>query len=73
MAVQGYIYVDAVAAESGRNPPVSKYQSMENEWGDAGRDSRTCLERPNSQARTGTDREKYIFPCSADHKHDWQL
>ena len=28
--------------------------SVENEWADAGRDGRTCLARPNSQARTGT-------------------
>ena len=46
--------IDA-AAELGRNP-VSKYQ-IQPEYGDeqvgAGRDCRTRLARPNSQARTG--------------------
>ena len=32
---------------------------LENEPAEAGRDSRTCLARPNSQARTGTG--KYLF------------
>ena len=44
-----------VVAESGRNL-VSKHRfsmSMENEEVHTGRDSRTRLERPNSQARTG--------------------
>ena len=44
------------AAELGRNP-VSKHQ-IQPEYGDeqadAGRDCRTRLARPNSQARTGT-------------------
>ena len=44
------------AAELGRNP-VSKHQ-IQPEYGyeqaDAGQDCRTCLARPNSQARTGT-------------------
>ena len=44
------------AAELGRNP-VSKHQ-IQPEYGDeqadAGRDCRTCLARPNSQARTLT-------------------
>ena len=43
------------AAELGMNP-VSKHQ-IQPEYGDeqadAGRDCRTCLARPNSQARTG--------------------
>ena len=43
------------AAELGRNPPVSKHQ-IQPEYGDeqadAGRDCRTRLARPNSQART---------------------
>ena len=60
------------AAELGRNP-VSKHQ-IQPEYGDeqadAGRDSRTRLARPNSQARTGTG--EYYFPCSADHEQDWQ-
>ena len=43
-----------------------------NEQADAGRDCRTRLARPNSQARTGTG--KYIiFPAQlADHEQDWQ-
>ena len=50
------------AAELGRNP-VSKHQ-IQPEYGDeqadAGRDCRTCLARPNSQARTRT--WTFIFP-----------
>ena len=61
-----------VAAEHGRNP-VSKHQ-IQPEYGDeqadAGRDCRTRLPNPNSQARTRTG--KYHFPCSADHEQDWQ-
>ena len=49
------------AAELGRNP-VSKHQ-IQPEYGDeqadAGRDGRTRLARPNSQARTGTG--EYFF------------
>ena len=48
-----------VAAEVGRNP-VSKHQIQPeygDEMADAGRDGQTCLARPGSQARTGT--EKY--------------
>ena len=44
------------AAELGRSP-VSKYQIQPecgDEQADAGRDDRTRLARPNSQARTGT-------------------
>ena len=40
------------------------------EQGDAGRDCRTRLAMPNSQARTGTG--KYSFSCLADHEQDWQ-
>ena len=43
--------------------------NMENEQADAGRDSRTCLARPHSQARTGTGK-LFFFPCSADHEQD---
>ena len=54
-------YIDA-AAKIGRNP-VSKHHrfslSVENEQADKGRDSRTRLARPISQARTGTG--KYCF------------
>ena len=45
--------VDAAAA-LGRNP-VSRHQiqpEYEDEQADAGQDCRTCLARPNSQART---------------------
>ena len=60
------------AAELGRNP-VSKHH-IQPEYGDeqadAGRDCRTRLARPNSQARTRTG--KYSFSCSADHVQDWQ-
>ena len=49
------------AAELGRNP-VSKHQ-LQHKYGDeqpdAGRDCRTPLARPNSQARTGIG--KYSF------------
>ena len=48
------------AAEIGRNP-VSKHH-IQPEYGDeqadAGRDCRTRLARPNSQARTGTGKYK---------------
>ena len=58
------------AAEIGRNP-VNKHQ-IQPEYGDeqadAGRDCRTHLARPNSQARTRTG--NINFPCSADHKQD---
>ena len=53
-------YADAVA-ELGRNP-VSKHQiqpEYKDEQADAGRDCRTRLARPNSQARTRTG--KYSF------------
>ena len=60
------------AAELGRNP-VRKHQ-IQPEYGDeqadAGRDGRTRLARPNSQARTGTG--ECYFPCSADHEQEWQ-
>ena len=44
--------------------------SVDNEKAGAGRDSRTCLAKPNSQARTGTGKKN----CSADHEQqqDWQ-
>ena len=64
-------YMDA-AAEQGRNP-VSKHQvqpEYEDEQADAGRDCRTRLARPNSQALTGTG--NIHFPRSADRVQDWQ-
>ena len=33
--------------------------SVENEQADAGRDGRTCLARPDSQARTGTGKNSF--------------
>ena len=60
------------AAELGTNS-VSKHQSQpeyEDEQADAGRDCRTRLARPNSQARTRTG--NIHFPCSADYDQDWQ-
>ena len=64
--------MDAVA-ELGRNP-ASKHQiqrKYEYEQADVGRDCRTRLARPNSQARTGTG--KYQFPSPADHEQDDNL
>ena len=66
MAYGGFLNreMDA-AAELGRNP-VSKHQIQPeygNEQADAGRDCRTCLARPNSQARTRTG--KYSFSLSS--------
>ena len=52
------------AAELGENP-ISKHQIQpENgdEQADAGRDCRTRLAGPNSQARTNADREIFVFP-----------
>ena len=60
------------AAEIGRNL-VSKHQiqpEYEDEQADAGRDCRTRLARPNSEARTG--KRKYSFSCSTDHEQGWQ-
>ena len=43
---------------------------VENKGADAGRNGRTCLARPNSQARTGTGENNNV-PCSADHEQGW--
>ena len=60
------------AVELGRTL-ISKHQ-IQPKYGDkqadAGRDCRTPLARPNSQARTRT--RKNHFPCSVDHEQDWQ-
>ena len=60
LGAMAYGYMDA-AAEPGRNP-VSKHQ-VQPEYGDeqadAGRDCRTRLARPNSQARTGTGNNSF--------------
>ena len=62
------------AAELKRNP-VSKHQiqlEYGDEQADAGRDCRTRLARPNSQARE-CRQENMIFSRSADHHvQDWQ-
>ena len=46
---------------SGKIPGVSTRFSLniENEQTDAGRDGRTCLTRPNSQARTATGKNSF--------------
>ena len=44
--------------------------SVENEQARAGRDGRTCLTRPNTQARTGTGENHSL--CSADDEKVWQ-
>ena len=47
--------------------------SMENEQAGSGRNGRTRLARPSSQARMGTVKFHFTrFPCSADHEQDWQ-
>ena len=70
--VDGKNEMDTVA-ENGGNPPsvTTRFNlGVENEQADAGRDGRTCLVRPNSQARTGTGETH--FPCPADHGQGWQ-
>ena len=54
------------------NPRVSTRfsQGSENGRADAGQGGRTCLARPESLARTGTN---FIFRVPADHEKDWQL
>ena len=55
-------YMDA-AEELGRNP-VNKHQIQPedgDEQADAGRDGRTRLSRPNSQARTGTGKYSFLL------------
>ena len=73
MAYGGFNKEMDAAAELRRNP-VSKHQ-IQPEYGDkqadAGRDCRTRLARPNSQARTGTG-EKSFSLFRADHEQDWQ-
>ena len=56
------IFMDA-AAEFGRNP-VGKHQIQPEDGdgqADAGRDCRTRIARPNSQARTGTGENVSVF------------
>ena len=61
MAYGGSNKLMDAAAELGRNP-VSKHQ-IQPEYGDeqadAGRDCRTHLARPNSQAQTGTGKNSF--------------
>ena len=66
MAYGVFKYILDAAAELGRNPvPVVSKHQIQPEYGDeqadAGRDDRTRLARPNSQARTGI-KKKNIFP-----------
>ena len=65
--------MDAVA-ERGSGLWVVKIRlrrlDVKNERAEAGREGRTRLTRPNSQARTGTG--KTHFPCSVEYKLDWQ-
>ena len=63
--------MDAVA-EIWRNPVrKTKFSlSVENKQTDAGRDGRTRLAKPNSQARAGTGEKKSHF--SDDHEQDCQ-
>ena len=63
MAYGGLNKLMDAAAELGRNP-VSKHQIQPeygNEQDDAGRDCRTRLARPNSQARTGTGKKTFFL------------
>ena len=50
--------MDAVA-ESRREKTLARVYSMENEPADAGREGRTCLATPNSQARTETGKSLF--------------
>ena len=53
--------VEAVAKMGGISSVGTRFSlNMENEQDDAGRDGRTCLTRPNSQARTGAG--FFFFP-----------
>ena len=50
--------------------------SAENEKADTGRDDRTCLARPNSQARTGTRKSSfslYQLTTSRIGNHAWLI
>ena len=59
MAVNGYV---GAVAEIGRNPVRHKFSaSVENEQAGATWDGRTCLVKPNSQARRGK-RKSAFFP-----------
>ena len=61
------------SSKTGIHRSTSKHQ-IQPEYGDeqvdAGRDCRTRLARPNSQARTRTG--NIHFACSTDHEQDWQ-
>ena len=55
-----------IVTESGRNNPVSKPQifslmNVENKQASAGRDGRTCLERPAKFSGANRDREKLFL------------
>ena len=72
MAYGDFKYIMDAAAELVRNP-VSEHQihpEYVDKQADAGRDCRTRLAGPNSQARTRTG--NIHFPFSADRGQDWQ-
>ena len=66
------VYLNAVAesGRKGKSPRICTRFSLgvENERANVGRDGRTCLARPNSQAWTG----RVKVPCLAGHMQDWQ-
>ena len=57
-------------AAVGRNPVSKRQTEYGDELADTGRDCRTRLARPNSQARTLIG--KYYFSCLTDHVQDWK-
>ena len=67
-------YMDA-AANLGRNAVSSKHQ-VQPEYGDeqadAGRNCRTCLARPNSQAQTRTGKYEFSLLQLTTSRTDWQ-
>ena len=58
------------AAELGRNP-VSKHQTQP-EYGDEQADATTEPITRDQILRLELEQGNIIFPCSADHKQDWQ-
>ena len=61
MAINGSHDIVAESGRDERNPGASRFSlAVENERTVARRDGRSCLARPNPQARTGTG--KNIFP-----------
>ena len=61
--------VDGTPLSMEEEEPVSNLEIHQSELiAHAGRDVRTCLAIPNSQARTSTG--EIHFPCSAGYKRD---